>query len=138
MKAVYEYENGELGETVGLQGLGREIIKRVLEGHDVVRTWLLLDDEDEGSVDYGAPDWRLETWWVTRADGAVAKVNLGTYRPDEDDIWTAMEEQYPEAADLVPEGGVEWSGTTEYRVWDLQVWPGQGERLAAWLREGSE
>jgi hypothetical protein len=138
MKAVYEYENGELGETVGLQGFGKDIVERVLKEHDVVKVWLIQDGEGDESIDYGAPDWELETWWVTRADGAVAKVNLGAYRPDGDDLWTAMEEQYPEAWDRIPEGGVEWGGTTEYRLWDLQVWPGQGERLAAWLGEGSE
>lgn len=138
MKAVYEYENGELGETVGLQGFGREIVERVLEGHDVVRIWLLQDDEDDDAIDYGAPDWCLETWWVTRADDKVAKVHLGTYRPDEDDLWTAVEKQYPEAWDLIPEGGIEWGGNFEYNLWDLQVWPGQGEKLAAWIKEASE
>lgn len=138
MKAIYEYENGELGETVGLQGFGREIVERVLEGHDVVRIWLLQDDEGDDAIDYGAPDWSLETWWVTRADDKVAKVHLGTYRPDEDDLWTAVEKQYPEAWELIPEGGIEWGGNCEYNRWDLQVWPGQGERLAAWLKEASE
>lgn len=135
MKAVYEYENGELGETVGLQGFGREIVERVLGGHDVVRIWLLQDDEGDDAIDYDAPDWCLETWWVTRADGKVAKVHLGTYRPDEDDLWTAVEEQYSEAWELIPEGGIEWGGNLEYNRWDLQVWPGQGEKLAAWIRE---
>ena len=135
MQAVIEYRDGDEIETLmGLQGFGREIVERILAEHDAQRVWLLQDGEDPSGYDAEEPYWTLETMLVERADGKVARVMLGSYMGDGDDLWTAVGEQYPEAYDTIPEDGI-WDGEG-CRSWDMTFLPGSGRSLAAWLKEG--
>jgi hypothetical protein len=136
MIAVIEYESGEIETLVGLQGFGREIAERVLESHDAARLWLLQDDEDPFGAEAEEPYWSLETYWVARRDGEIAKVRVGDWH-DGETIWDAMEREYPEAVEMMDECP-ESDRCVEYRTWDESFWPGDGEGLAAWLAEGGQ
>lgn len=136
MIAVIEYESGEIETIVGLQGFGKPIAERVLEEHDIVRMWLLQDDEDPDMAGCEEPFWSLEAYWVEREDGEVAKVLVNDWHAG-GTIWEALERDYPEAVDLMDECP-ESDKVSQRRTWDETFRPGQGEGLAAWLAEGEQ
>ena len=99
----------------------------------------------EGDLD-GVDDWhnahivrimeevaRMEaaTIWVTRDDGQVAKVDLP--HEAEDDLWTAIDREFPTAWTLIDETAVEADDAE--REWDVRFRAGEDEELALWLAE---
>ena len=136
MIAVVEYESGETETIAGLQAEQGPISERILEEYDIVRMWLLQDDEDPDMAGCEEPFWSLETYWVTREDGAVAKVLVNDWHVG-DTIWEALERDYPEAVDLMDECP-ESDRTIQHRAWGETFRPGDGKGLAAWLAEGEQ
>lgn len=132
MQAIIEYESSEIETIVGLQGFGRDVAKRILGEYDIVRMWLIQDDEDPNEADLSEePYWSLDTYWVTREDGKTAKILLNNWH-DDTDIWSAIDDDYPEAyyfMDECPES----AEVVQCRTWDARFQPGEGEELAAWL-----
>ena len=131
MKAVIEYMSGEQETLIGVERLGQPIAERLLEEYDLKRMWLLEDDEDPDMVGCEEPFWSLETYWVTREDGAVARLYLNDWHAGED-IWEAIERDYPEAVELMDECP-ESDRVCQRRTWDETFRPGDGEDLAQWL-----
>lgn len=132
MQAIIEYENGELNTLVGLQGFGREIAERILEGYDIVKMWLILDHEDPFDATVEEPYWSLDLFWVTREDGKVARLYLNNWH-DGTDIWTQIEADYPQAVDAM-EDCPESADVIEHHVWDETFRPGDGVELADWIQ----
>ena len=133
MQAIIQYDNGEQNTIVGLQGFGRDIAERILETHDIVKMWLIQDDEDPFGADSEEPSWSLELVWIVREDDEVARLYLNDWH-DGTDIWTQIETDYPQAVDLMKECP-ESDRVVEYRTWDATFHPGEGGRLACWLEE---
>lgn len=136
MIAVIEYESGETETLIGVERLGQPIAERLLEEYDLRRIWLLQDDEDPDMAGCEEPFWSLETYWVAREDGEVAKVLVNDWHAG-GTIWEALERDYPEAVDLMDECP-ESDRCVEYRTWDECFWPGDGKDLVAWLEEACE
>ena len=132
MQAIIEYENGELETITGLQKEQEPIAERILEEHDIVKMWLLEDDEDPDMVGCEEPFWSLDLFWVTREDGKVARLYLNDWH-DGTDIWTQIEADYPQAVDAM-EDCPESADVIEHHVWDETFRPGDGVELADWLR----
>lgn len=68
------------------------------------------------------------TIWITRADGEVAKVDLPH---GDEDLWTAIDREFPTAWTLMDENDV-LAEETEH-AWDVRFRPGEDEELAMWL-----
>lgn len=136
MQAVIEYENGEVGALVGLQGFGREIVARILEGHEAVRIWLIQDGDPWECYGAEEPYWTMETVWVFRADGRLAKVMLPSFTGET--FWDAMEREFPQSCEDIPGEAFETADQVQYRLWDACFRPGQDAKLSAWLKEGEE
>lgn len=132
MQAIIEYENGELETITGLQKEQEPIAERILEEYDIVRMWLLQDDEDPDMVGCEEPFWSLDLFWVTREDGKVARLYLNNWH-DGSDIWTQIEADYPQAVDAM-EDCPESAEVIEHHVWDETFRPGDGVELADWLQ----
>ena len=126
MKAICEYEDGRRESVEGLRGCREEMVEAALEGRDPVRIWLAGEE----------PAWTLETVWVFRSDGKMAKVLLGCYSGE--DFWTAMEREVPESWGHVEDEAFETASQVEYRSWDALFRPGEDGRLAAWLQAPCE
>ncbi len=75
----------------------------------------------------------VETAYFERKDGLIAKVLLPMM--DEDDVWFALEREYPLAWEIADEGML-IPGYVDVRAWDESFEPGEDEALAAWLAEG--
>ena len=76
------------------------------------------EDEDEAATIY-----------VTREDGEVAKVDLPAGK--EDDLWTAVDREYPTAWAMLDEADV-LCDEAEHE-WDVRFRAGEDEELALWL-----
>lgn len=140
MRALIKYrDSSEFAGLDDLSGTDREIIDRILQGYDVDHIWIVPDGTDLADFDYygETPAWQLNTFWITRKDGRVAKIGVGDYG-DGADFWTAIDQQYPEAYDLMEIDMVESEAVIEYSRWDARFEPGEGAGLAAWLKEGEQ
>lgn len=83
MRAVWECENGDIGECVGINGYFRDFVDRFIPEHpDVVRIWCVMDERGEEWDESATPYWTadaapyavVKTWRDGTYDGSPETV----------------------------------------------------------------
>lgn len=74
----------------------------------------------------------LVSVFVARADGQTAKIALPVY--PEEDLWTAIGNEYPKSCDHMDEGMILPMDGADYE-WDAWFLPTEDEEFRQWLQE---
>lgn len=135
MKAVYD--DGREGVILAVSSDVHEAVNEVLRRHpDCVKIWIVEDDapDEPSAYLFTVPDWILEKVFITRADGKVGKLWLGSFSGE--GIWESIEREFPITYDLLISEGLDFDDAR--RDWEHCFFPGEDSELAHWYEEGEE
>lgn len=138
MRAIIEYENGDLDERVGLSGYAKEAARAILESDGWIRrVWVrvsedpLSQEELQELLEQEEPTAEVSWVEIVRSDGETALVRIVSEKGD--DIWTAIGRDYPAFYELADETAIV-QGPWNENV-PLSFEKGEEDDLLEWFRQ---